>query len=1114
MELVDSIQRKKVLDPSNSYIVQAPAGSGKTGLLVQRFLRLLSVVNQPEEILAITFTRKATSEMKERIISTLSNVEHSEFKVYSDLVDLAQKALKNSYKKQWNLLEHQRRLHIQTIDSFCHELVKHMPWAARFGAPPRIVEEAGNLYLEAAKNTLNHIEQQSQWAPDCENLLNWVDARFSVAQGLLSTLLAKRDRWMRGLPTGSREQFESMWQDVIVAELKWIHTRLSLEIKEEITFLARVAAKNLSKVSSAHPLLACLEMYQFPTASIHDLPKWLGITELFVTRHGSLRTVVKETQGIPSANQPLKQKVLSVLNQFREDIALTSAIASIRKLPNGRFEDRQWKTIDSLFRLLPLAAAELRLLFKETNQTDYVELMQRAETALGNTGSPSDLALAFDYRLRHILVDEFQDTSRAQINLLSKLTENWESNDGRSIFLVGDPMQSIYRFREAEISHFLEIQQKGIGQIRPVPITLQTNFRSGSQLVSWFNATFERIFPDQNDTIHSAVQYSPAVSSNSVDQAGIVVLHRDLNRTRDQEAAQIVELIQLEEKSRPTDSIAVLARSRNHLHFIATALRKADIVFQATDIETLEERTVIQDLMAITRGIIQPADRIAWLSILRAPWCGLNLSDLSAITAADVTQPILKLIQQETVIKALSDEGRARVNILLRSLIPAIQTRGRVPLGQCVEAAWFSLAGPTLVAEKYLNDCELFFELLNKLESQFYLITPSILSQAVSRLWSSSKVNTKVELMTIHKAKGLEFDTVIIPGLERIPRSQDRELLRWAQLPNNQQLLALLPASGKEDKFYQFLGNIDKIHQRNELCRLLYVACTRARKRLHLFAGAKEKDNQIASPPSTSFLNLMWPIWHDEFNKELENPCSLDNNPLFKISEIEQSSSGLRRFPLGFCPPYLLEDISIETPKYKSIIVKSMPIKPIEVSSAGNSARVIGIVLHQILQQIDKIGWEKWKKSDHAILFNQAQSALLENGLHQNQVSVAFEQIRSAIRNIQTDPKAEWVFSPEHIEIKTEWPLTGIIRGQIRNVVIDRSFIDKQGYRWIIDFKSSRHEEPDTNTFIAREKLRYQDQLEQYAEVIKYMESCPIRLGLYFPLLKGWVEWSTSSVDG
>lgn len=140
---------------------------------------------------------------------------------------------------------------------------------------------------------------------------------------------------------------------------------------------------------------------------------------------------------------------------------------------------------------------------------DFAAISLAALRALGAESAPTDLNLRLDYSLQHILIDEFQDTSGAQLELLRRLTAGWQKDDGRSIFCVGDPMQSIYGFRQAEVRAFLELAEVGIGEVRFDVQRLRSNFRSAKELVDWLNACFARILPRNDDRNRGAIAFRP-----------------------------------------------------------------------------------------------------------------------------------------------------------------------------------------------------------------------------------------------------------------------------------------------------------------------------------------------------------------------------------------------------------------------------------------------------------------------------------------------------------------------------------------------------------------------------------------------------------------------------
>ena len=160
----------------------------------------------------------------------------------------------------------------------------------------------------------------------------------------------------------------------------------------------------------------------------------------------------------------------------------------LRTLPDPEYGDEEWGRVREVAQVLVLSAAELDGVFRERGAVDFAAISLAALRALGAESAPTDLNLRLDYRLQHILIDEFQDTSSAQLELVRRLTAGWQKDDGRSIFCVGDPMQSIYGFRQAEVRAFLELAEEGIGEVQFDVQRLRSNFRSAPGIVDWMNA--------------------------------------------------------------------------------------------------------------------------------------------------------------------------------------------------------------------------------------------------------------------------------------------------------------------------------------------------------------------------------------------------------------------------------------------------------------------------------------------------------------------------------------------------------------------------------------------------------------------------------------------------
>ena len=297
---------------------------------------------------------------------------------------------------------------------------------------------------------------------------------------------------------------------------------------------------------------------------------------------------------------------------------------------------------------------------------------------------------------------------------------------------------------------------------------------------------------------------------------------------------------------------------------------------------------------------------------------------------------------------------------------------------------------------------------------------------------------------------------------------------------------------------YDYLSELEKEHQRNERSRLVYVACTRARRRLHLFGSAKPdpKSATPKTPPPTSLLALLWPAVNDRFQAAL--------NSWTEPVETEEPAEAIAPANLHrLDPQWTLPDLSTTFPNSTIRGDATDEAEPIEFDWARESSRIVGIVIHRELQSIDRIGWGDWRNrtfSDQDK--NRWRRYLTEGGLAASQLGEGLAHLETALTRIQTDQQAAWIFSEEHIGVRTEWGLTGHHLGVIRHVILDRSFVDGEGIRWILDFKSSRHEDATTlDEFLNQEKERYRSTMMRYAAILSAMEKRPVRTALYYPVL-------------
>ena len=1103
----DIEQRGDALDPERSFIVQAPAGSGKTELLIQRYLRLLARVDHAEEIIAVTFTKKAAGEMRERVLQALADAQAGKAPESTHealTLELAAAALRRDHAAGWHLADNPAQLRIQTIDALCASLTRQMPVLSQFGAQPDTVEDASELHQEAARATIALVNSDGPAAADVENVLAHLDNDVARTEALLADMLARRDQWLRQVHGLDRDQLESALHHVRVAAVQSLRTAIPPQMNKEIHALAGYVFSNLGQGSFAD-----------------TVESWVVLAWVFLTEEGRWRQRLTRNEGFPAGKpaQPWKERAQSLFTALDAAAEVRPALAAMRRLPPANYSDSQWQVLGAILRLLPYAVAQLKLVFQARRQVDFTEVAQGALHALGTEDEPTDLTFALDYRIRHLLIDEFQDTSISQSELVAKLTVGWSPDDGRTVFAVGDPMQSIYRFREAEVGLFLRARGEGIAGVDLHPVALSANFRSQSGIVDWVNAAFVQIMPAVENITSGAVSYTASVATRESLTGEAVSIHPLFGDAVVEEAQRVAQIIRTAREADPAAKVAILVRTRGHLREIVPALKAAGLRFRAIDIEPLGQRPVIQDLLALTRALAHPADRVAWLAVLRAPWCGLTLADLHVLAATDPQMTLWSAIQDEQRVAQLSVDGRVRLARALAALATSLAQRARGPLREHVAGAWYALGGPACVEQETdLEDAETYFRYLDAHEDAGALPDRATFEAGLGQLYALPDLDAddSLQIMTIHKAKGLEFDVVIVPGLAKSPRHDDKKLFLWTEQPGadgTELLLAPINAAGDAgDPIYAWIEQFNSEKQSLEDGRLLYVAATRAKRQLHLLgsvAVAAEEDgtSRIKPPPAQSLLGKLWSVVAPVYEAALRNaPAQLPVTTMI-APVIDQT---LRRLPAGWTLPAAPLSVDWATPQD--------PVRAqdeLEFSWAGETARHVGSVVHRWLQRIAEDGVAGWDAPRIAALGPAIRHALAAEGVGEHDIAAAAARVRQALVNCVGDARGRWVLEA-HAEGRSEWRLTGITGGRRANVVIDRTFIDTGGTRWIIDYKTSVHEGADTAAFLDNERERYRGQLERYAVLLQaggapqgdlLRSAQRIRLGLYFPLLGGWREW-------
>lgn len=1118
----DAAARERALDPTRSILLEAPAGSGKTSVLTARYLRLLCAVEEPEQILAITFTRKAAGEMRERVLRALRG--ESETLSAAPMRELAAAALARSRQRGWSLEADPGRLRIQTIDALNLQLASQLPLGARGAADAPVIESAGLLYRRAARRALLDAQGDRHLRADAERLFERLDNDSVRFERLLTEMLRVRGHWLpvllgagagaepstplneRGVELPAR--IEESLRSLSAERLRAARLAIPATLISEGAQLAARAARLRAEIEpgGAAERQAWRAWLEPPRAGESlSLRHWHGLAQLALTAEGEWRRSLSKREGFPADDEHLKALKARALDWIGSlaRIGAREQLRELAALPDPTLAAEDAAALTSLARLLQLAASELAVVFAESRRVDFVQVAAAARQALMEEGAPSDLAIELGAEIRHILVDEFQDTSIEQVRLLEALTAGWEDGDGRTLFAVGDPMQSIYQFREAEVGLFLRAATHGIGGLSLEPLELTRNFRARPALVAWLNEVFPRCFPARDDPRASAVRYRACESGRTEDSpehseasqaGGPAYLHVTPLGDRDAEAQAIVELVREVRKREPAASIAVLVAARTHAETISSALEESAIPVAGVDLVPLGEVPVVRDLEALARALDHLGDRTAWLAVLRAPWCGLELIELSALIEGVPELTIWEAIHAEPRIALLPRAARVRLERTRSVLTRALEQRDRLDFASWIESAWLALGGPAACrSEADLERARAFFARLAEWSCEPTWTGPLELAERFETLYApaAARAADAVQIMTIHRAKGLEFDTVIVPALGRKVRANPEPLLRWLELPRETAGTDLLMAAiappwrRGADRLGEYLKELAAQRAANERIRLLYVAATRARSQLHLFAERPQSAAAGAAPADGTLLAALWPGISDRFADITARgaaapapAASVGARPSLIRLTAEWEMPSLPQAPRPDGLTVALAESSLEGREEPGFVLCGA-----HEPSPTRLARACARIVADQLRRSARIGL--LPRAQSPSLARLLRERLRRLGLEGEMLDEGAARAIAMLDGCLRDPKLQWIFSPVHVHVESPCRLSGRLAGRLVSTTLDRTFIDPAGVRWLIRFVPDRSPQPE------------HDWLERVVPLARALGQEPVRAVLY-----------------
>ena len=861
-------------DPRRSVVVEACAGSGKTWLLVARMLRLLLAGAAPSEMLAITFTRKAAQEMRERLLQLLRELAlQSDAEVCALLQErgVAQQELASTLPRARSLyqrvLSSSQSLSIDTFHSWFARLIQIAPLASGVPHGYALSENTGELTTEAYGRLMQGMNQSDQ-AEVKAALLRLYDLLGDWnTKKLLDAFLGKRAElwaatqsgepleWLKELcgEDGERDARLSLWDDL----------KLCTRLQNIASLLGQGAKRNQERAVQIESAL---------TAGA-GLDNFARLLNQFCDDKGS-----------PRGNDHRRGKLLQAIEQNLGENAgdtfereFNALAESLLQLQRRSFEPTVLAFNEALFTVGAAYIEHYQALKEEQRVFDFADLEWQAYRLLTNEEHAAYLHSRLDSRYKHILLDEFQDTNPLQWNIVRAWLNAYGADAAPpSMFIVGDPKQSIYRFRRAEPRVFDAAREMLAAQGAAVLRTNQTRRNAGA-IVDLLNASFgaNPIYSAQTTlaTQSGAVWRLPLIrqAKSEAVESLLFTMRDPLNDAREEEedarrldegraVAQAILQAQRERTQKigrvtAWSDIMLLVKKRAHLSAYESALREAGIPFVSDKRGGLLESLEVLDLIALLTFLITPGDNRALAHVLKSPLIGASDDDLIALAQRAEADWWLRIrgAVQDGATPALQRAAdllerwlHAAPRLPVHDLLDLILHQGRL-------VARYAQAAPPAARKQVIGNIEAFTELALNLDAGRYPSLPKFI-EALRALQNGSDNDAPdeanidaaadaVRILTIHSAKGLEAPVVVLLDANHSEPARDDAgiLCDWPQDAAAPTHFSAFARKGERGVARDGLFQAEEKFKAQEDWNLLYVGATRAKELLIVsgVAGAK-----------------------------------------------------------------------------------------------------------------------------------------------------------------------------------------------------------------------------------------------------------------------------------
>ena len=1122
----DQAVRDQALGPLEGFHLEAPAGSGKTSVLLARFLTLLARVDAPEEMLALTFTRKAAGELRARVMALLWERQDpgpDASPLELRLRELAA-AVFRRHGDEAQLKLTPERLPIMTFHGFGAQLLKLAPQEAGVPLAFTLLEEDEARWLKA--EALDEMRRR----------LNRRSPRDPVRQALIRRLVRLNNDWGRLAQelSGLLSRRDSLGDFLNLARVsrdaaayrQLLEERFRLVLQPSLEELrASLAGCALGKVwpgfwrdlqGSANGNLILPEL---PGSAPADLPAWQALSDILLTKAGDPRKRLSPKDGFPEGFDQKKWSPL--LQELPGPVVRT--LKQCRNLTPTGASPEEAAALQDLVILVGEALSVYEQLCARKGALDFIDL-EAATLNLLTEDDPTEVMLRLDYRLKHLLVDEFQDTSVNQMQLLCRLMAGWQAGTGRTLMVVGDPKQSIYGWRQAKPRLFMASRNGlpcgGSAPLPLTPLTLTTNFRATRTLITWANEVFGATVMKRGaaGAMFHRAESRPGATAGPAPALTLFAGESDL-AARELEARWLArQVAQASANLGKDETIGILLFTRKHLSRYLQALHDAGLAVRVREGLKLAESRTVAHLHNLARALVRPQDEVAWAAALRGPWSPQPLATLARVAQlpGDLWPEKLRRFTAPTE----PDEWTAALPGLAESLQLARCRVGRRPLSDILTgfleetSAWAGIAaweGPRGVA-----NARTYLDLLAAADDglpEAAFVKADFNLQAAFQPPDPQAQASPVEILTVHGAKGLEFHQVFLPFLDWQPlKSEDNTPPFLLEEIPGQDLHGLALArpyiQEKQSSLYLLLRDVKNQRVVDEARRVFYVAVTRARQRLVMSGLARLNDQGTWQCSGDSPL-----AWLKEHYQQGLPPAGsavswpdpeMDVELITEVQSLAGATAPPRELPAAW-------DFSPEAAPFQVSFPSSLAPPPDatatrpETAAApdGDAARLRGVIMHRALSTL-----ARGNPRPNAVSLA---AALRQEGMTAPAAAALATEIEAELAACQADPFLTALLAPDIPWAASEWLLEDQPQpGAIRRGVIDLVAFDGRNW-WLLDFKSSRPAPgEDWEAFITQETEKYRPQLLAYREMAAKAKGIEppeaIRLAIYFTACRKVVE--------